>query len=85
MKTFSHTIQDPLGLHARPAGLLAIAAKKMASSITIIKGDKTANATRLIGLMGLGIKCGDTITVEVSGENEDSDYAEIEAFFQKNL
>lgn len=85
MKSFSYTISDPLGLHARPAGLLAIAAKKTASSIIIRKGDKQADAKRLIGIMQLGIKCGDLIDVEISGDDEETLILDIEAFFHKNL
>ena len=41
MKEFTHVINDPLGLHARPAGLLAKLAKPYADTvITITKGDK---------------------------------------------
>ncbi|MGN1267492.1 MAG: HPr family phosphocarrier protein [Dorea sp.] len=85
MKSFNYTITDPLGLHARPAGLLAIAAKKTASSIIIRKGDKQADAKRLIGIMKLGIKCGDIIDVEIAGDDEETLVLEIEAFFQRNL
>lgn len=37
MKQFDYTITDPLGIHARPAGLLAKEAKKFASACTITK------------------------------------------------
>ena len=38
MKQFTHTINDPLGIHARPAGLLAKEARKFSSLSTITKG-----------------------------------------------
>lgn len=35
--------------------------------------------------MGLGVKCGDTVEVEVSGEDEDTAYEGIKKFFEENL
>ena len=35
MKDFTYTITDPVGLHARPAGMLSKAAKALNSTITI--------------------------------------------------
>lgn len=85
MISFTYTVTDPLGLHARPAGLLAITAKKCLSSIIIMKNEKRADAKRLIGLMGLGIKCGDTVTIEVSGDDEEVVSEQLHDFFEKNL
>ena len=86
MKEFTYTITDPVGIHARPAGLLAKAAKALDSTITIAKADgKSAVATKLMALMGLGIKQGDTVTVKVEGGNEEANAASIEQFFKDNL
>ena len=40
MKEITFTVTDPLGIHARPAGILVKEAKKYASKITVWKGDK---------------------------------------------
>lgn len=85
MKTFTYTIKDELGIHARPAGMLAKAAKALDSEITITKGEKTVGATKLIALMGLGVKYGDTITVTANGGNEDAALEEIKSFLEANL
>lgn len=85
MKTFQYTIKDPLGLHARPAGLLVKAVGRTDSHITIQKGDKQVLANRLLSLMGLGISCGDVVTVEVDGGNEDASIAVMKDFFEKHL
>ena len=58
MKEFQYTIQDPMGFHARPAGALVRAAKAYTSKITISCGEKSAQLTRLMAVMGLGIKQG---------------------------
>ena len=48
MKEFTYTIKDEQGIHARPASILAKEAKKYESSITISKGEKTVDVTRLM-------------------------------------
>ena len=87
MKSFEYTITDPVGIHARPAGNLAKAAKAVApSTVTVIKeGGKKAVASKLMALMGLGVKQGETVTVTVEGENEEAAFAEIKKFFEENL
>ena len=85
MKTFTYTIKDDLGIHARPAGLLVKTAKNFNSEITIAKDGKSVNALKLMALMGLGVKCGDTITVTVPGEDEESAASAMEEFFKSNL
>ncbi len=86
MKSFEYTITDPVGIHARPAGLLVKEIKNFAgNTVTIVKGEKSVNALKLMALMQMGIKQGDTITVQVEGPSEDSVAAAIEAFLKANL
>ena len=63
MRSFSYTIKDALGIHARPAGMLAKTAKSYESEITIEKDGKSVSCKGLLALMGLGVKCGDSSTV----------------------
>ena len=86
MKQFSYTVKDPIGIHARPAGLLVKLVKGSASSVVIEKEDgKSADMKKLMALMGLGVKCGVTVTVKVDGPDEDATIASIEKFFNENL
>lgn len=85
MKKFTYTITDPSGIHARPAGVLVKAIKPFASTCTITKGEKTVDLRKLMQLMGMGIKCGDTVTIKVEGTDEDVAAAAIEKFFKENL
>lgn len=85
MKTFTYTIKDDLGIHARPAGLLVKTAKNFNSEIRNCKRRKISKCLKLMALMGLGVKCGDTITVTVSGEDEESAASAMEEFFKSNL
>ena len=85
MINFTYTIKDKLGIHARPAGILSKLAKKFESEIYIEKGDKKALATRVIAIMGMGILHGDTITVTVSGSDEEEASIAIKKYLSENL
>lgn len=85
MKEFSYTVQDALGIHARPAGQLAKQAKQFASKIAVTCGGKTADATRVMALMTLGVHQGQTVQVTAEGEDEEAAAAAIQTFFQENL
>lgn len=85
MKTFDYTIKDEIGIHARPAGLLAKKAKEYQSVITIEKGGKSVNLTKLMAVMGLGVKCGETVKITVDGADEDAAFEGVKTFFEENL
>ncbi|MBQ4088573.1 MAG: HPr family phosphocarrier protein [Clostridia bacterium] len=85
MKQFSYTITDPAGIHARPAGLLAQAARKYDAVCSISSKGKSARLTQLIQLMGMGVKQGDSVTVTVDGPDEEAAASGILAFMQANL
>ena len=85
MYEFSYTIKDPVGIHARPAGLLSEEGKKYKSTITVDKDGNPVNVLKLMALMKLGVKCGETVTVRVEGEDEATAGPAMEAFFQNNL
>lgn len=86
MKQFTYTIKDPLGIHARPAGMLAKTAKSFAdTTITVTKGEVTVKASQLMKLMALTVKQGDVITVFAEGGNEDAAIIAMSDFFTNNL
>ena len=78
MKEFKYVVTDPEGIHARPAGILVKQAAGYTSSVKITKGDKTADAKRIFGVMGLGVKTGEEVTITVEGDDEDKAFAELE-------
>ena len=80
MKEFTYTIQDKDGMHARPAGRLAMCAKQFASDIRVSANGKTADGKRLISLMMLGAVLGTTLTFSVTGEDEEKAALELERF-----
>lgn len=86
MKEFQFVIRDELGIHARPAGLLAKAAKNyMGTTITITKDGSTVKATQLMRLMSLAVKKGNTVTVAAEGPAEDEAIVAMQKFFEENL
>lgn len=85
MKNFEYVIKDSVGIHARPAGMLVKEAKKYASKIVIDANGKSAEATKLMALMGLGVKCGQTVEVTVDGADEDTACEGIKSFLESNL
>ena len=85
MKTFEYTITDPLGIHARPAGMIAAKAKEFTAEITVAKGDKCADARRLFALMGLSAKAGDTLLITCNGEDEAAAAGALLTLLKENL
>ena len=86
MKEFTYTITDPVGIHARPAGILVKTIKDLGSAVTITNAaGKSAAGSKLMALMGLAIKQGETITVALDGPTEDQDAQTLEQFFKDNL
>ena len=86
MKEFNYAIRDQLGIHARPAGLLAKLAKGYGDTvITVTKGGNTVKASQLMKLMGMGVKQGDVVTVAAEGPAEEEAIAAAKKFFEENL
>ncbi len=85
MKEFSYTIKDSLGIHARPAGQLVKEAGKFNSDIKIKKADKEIDIKKIIALMGLGVKRNETVTITVSGDDEEEAFKTLQEFFKNTL
>ena len=85
MKSFKYVISDAAGIHARPAGQLVKEAKAFASKLTIEANGKSADLTRLMAIMSLGVKQGTEVTINVEGDDEDAAASAIEAFMKENL
>ncbi len=85
MKTFQWTMKDELGLHARVAGELVKCVSAGTSHVTLEKGGKTADASRLFAVMALCVRQGEVVTVSVEGPNEEKDSAVLQEFCEKNF
>ena len=85
MKTLEYVITDELGIHARPAGMLVKEAGKFASKIMVASPKKEVDAKRIMGVMSMGAKKGETLKFTIEGADEDAAAEAIEAFLKANL
>ncbi len=85
MKQFDFIVQSPVGIHARPAMLLAQKAKCYQEQINVKKGEKVVNAKNIVSLLMLNAHQGDLVTFEIEGEDEESAALELEQFCKVNL
>lgn len=85
MTTFTHVIVDPLGLHARPAGLMTKEASAYKCNISVEAPAGTANPKKVIMLLSLGAKEGDELVFTFDGEDEAAAASALQAFCKENL
>ena len=65
------TVQNKVGLHARPATFFIQKANEYKSSIWVERDDRRVNANSLLGVLSLGIIGGSDIKVIASGVDEE--------------
>ncbi len=85
MKSFIHAVNNPEGIHARPAGILVKEAQKYDCEVTLVKAGKQADLKRLFAVMGLGVKQGAEVEVRVAGSDEEQAAAELAAFMKEHF
>ena len=85
MTKFSYVVTDEVGIHGRPAGVLVKKCSGYKSNITIACKGKSADAKRIMNVMALGAKKGDTVEITIDGEDEVTAKAELEVFFKENF
>ena len=87
MKKINYAVVAEAGIHARPAGLLVKQAASFKSDIKILNEEngKEADLKRLMAVMALGVKQGNSIVVTVEGEDEDEAYTVLESFLKENF
>ncbi len=87
MKKITYTVKAEAGLHARPAGLLVKQTAAFKSNIKILNEEsgKEADLKRLMAVMALGVKQGNSIAISADGEDEEEAVAVIEAFLKENF
>lgn len=67
------TFGSAVGLHSRPAAIVAKAAAASGHVVTLeTAAGKKVNAASLLLLLALGVNAGDQITVAVSGDTADA-------------
>jgi len=71
MKEFSYTIKDEQGIHALPAGKIVALAQMFDGRVTMWKDNEAYDLKKLLVVLRAQVKCGESITVRVEGDNED--------------
>jgi len=61
-------VVDPMGIHGRPAGALAIAVAKSGARVRLRCGAKSADASSVIALLSLGARAGSAVIAEIEGD-----------------
>jgi phosphotransferase system HPr (HPr) family protein len=60
-----------VALHARPAGLFVRRAMTFTSRITVVKGEREADAKSILGVLGLGALGGTSLILRADGNDAD--------------
>ena len=66
------TVENQVGLHARPATFFIQKANEFKSSIWVEKEERRVNGKSLLGVLSLGIVGGTTIRVIADGQDEEA-------------
>ena len=85
MKKFAHTINEPNGIHARPAGLFVQEMQKFKSMLTVKRDEQSADGKKLFALMKLRAKYGQILLIAAEGEDEDAAIDAARKFLTANL
>jgi len=85
VREFEIIIENPTGLHARPAKTFVNIAKQFSSTIAVYHGERKANAKSLISMLTLGAEQGALIRVSADGDDEDDALAALEAAIRDGL
>ncbi len=66
------TLANPTGLHARPASLFVQTSARYQANIRASGHGKETDATSIIGVLSLGMRKGDTLTIRASGKDAEA-------------
>lgn len=85
MKVFEFLIQSEEGIHARPATVITNLCKQFTSTIKITNKETTVDGRRMIAVMSLNAKKGDSLRVTIEGEDEQQAYDALLKTFKETL
>ncbi len=79
------TIINELGIHARPAGMIANTCSRFACDIKLVKDGMEVNAKSIMGIMTLAAGKGSVIEVTARGKDESEAVTAIEELFARKF
>jgi phosphocarrier protein HPr len=71
------TLENEVGLHARPAAVFSKAAARFSSTVTVVKSGAEANAKSVLSVLKLDIQKGDSVTIQAEGQDEEEALTEL--------
>jgi len=78
------TVRNEYGIHCRPSALIVQEAREYPGEIRVTgPSGQTENAANLLGLISMAIHCGETVTIEVEGPEEEKICARMVGLFEK--
>jgi len=77
MMSQAFTVMNPSGFHARPTKVFVQKASSFPCKVNVSKNDKKVNGKSSLSMLTLGIACGDVVTLETDGEQEEQAMQEL--------
>jgi phosphocarrier protein len=71
------TLENEVGLHARPAAVFSKAAARFSSTVTVVKSGAEANAKSVLSVLKLDIQKGESVTIRAEGQDEEEALTEL--------
>ena len=85
MQEVTLTIQNRVGLHARPAALFVQTAKQFQSDIKVVHGEREANAKSILNVLMLAAGQGAVVTIRAAGEDAHQALTALQLLIQDNF
>ena len=85
VQTRSLTVALPHGMHARPAAQLIDRLRGLNAELWVVHESRKANARSATGLLGLNIRCGDTLIAEARGLGAEAAFDAMASFFESGV
>ena len=83
--TKNFVLNNRYGLHARPSSLFVKTASQFQSDFTVRKEGVMSNGKSIMDLMILAAAPGDSLTIEIAGEDAQEAMKAIEALFESKF
>lgn len=80
-----YIIIDPHGMHARPATALLRLARQFKSEFSLKKDGNQIQMKSLLNILSLSLKCGESISVIIAGEDESEAVSAFDNFFYEEM
>jgi phosphotransferase system HPr (HPr) family protein len=80
------TIRNAYGIHVRPSSVIVKAAKEYAGGIEVTSSKGvTVDIKNILGLISLGLTCGQAVTIRVNGPDEEAVAVKMAELFETHF